>query len=155
MARDVDIGAPSIGELDEIHDALSHVTSIFPADTDAYCTLTAHASADTWSTWAEVVDDAANAFSDAFVSAHGHLTSLVIETVSQNNTLYMLELGYGSVPTIITRGRFAGSGKFQAPNIQKRFWAPAVPAGETLKYRMKTGTGVADTCTVHFRYHLD
>jgi len=142
-----------IGRLREAHDALSHVTSIFPSDTNLTCTLTAHANAHTWSAWAEIVDSAATKLSAAFATKPGHITSILIETVSDNTALYMLEIAWGVAKNLITTGRFAGAGKFQAAHIQDRFWAPHFPAGELIYYRLKTDTAVADTCTIHLRYH--
>lgn len=136
-----------------IDDATQHVTSIFPDDTDATCTFTTPATAHLWSDWTEIVDSPdGNKLSDAFADAPGHITSIVIETVSDNAALYMYEIAWGDA-NLITSGRFAGSGKFQAAHIQDRFWAPPFPAGELIYYRMKTDQAVADTCTIHFRYH--
>jgi len=143
-----------IGRIREIHDAVQHVTSIFPSDTNLTCTFTAHANANTWSAWTEIADSAATKLSAATATKSGHITSILIETVSDVNALYMFELAWGASKNLITTGRFAGSGKFQAAHIQDRFWAPNFPAGELIYYRLKTDTTVADTCTVHFRYHL-
>lgn len=143
------------GRLREIDDATQHITAIFPSDTNLTCTFTAHANAHTWSAWTEIADSAATKLSAACATEPGHLTSIVIETISDNAAIYMLEISWGAAKTIITRTRFAGAGKFQAAHIQDRFWAPSLPAGQLFYYRMKTETAVADTCTVHFRYHCD
>ena len=140
---------------DEIDDATQHTTFIYPGDTNLTCTLTAHATANTWSAWAEITDSGANTLSSLFAADVGHITSMVIETISDDNAIYMIEIAYGADKTLITSGRFAGGTKFQAPNMQKRFWADPLPAGETVYYRMKTATGVADTATIHLRYHLE
>jgi len=135
-------------------DAVRHVSDIFPDDTNLTCTFTAHANANTFSAWAEIVDSGATALSAAFAASEGHLTSMLIETVSDNGAIYMFEVSWGAAKNIVTRGRFAGAGKFQAAHIQDRFWAPEIPVGETVYYRLKTETAVADTCTVSFRYHI-
>jgi len=142
------------GTLRNIDDATQHVTSIFPDDTNLTCTFTAHANANTWSAWTEIVDSAATKLSAATATGPGHLTSILIETISDNAAIYMFEISWGAANTVVTRGRFAGAGKFQQAHIQDRFWAPPLPAGELIYYRLKTETAVADTCTVHFRYHL-
>jgi len=141
-----------IGTLRDIHDAISHVTSIFPSDTDLTCTFTAHANANTWSAWAEIVDSGATKLSDACATPM-HLSSIVIETISDDAALYMFEISWGATNIPFTAGRFAGAGKFQAAHIQDRFWAPSIPAGQLIYYRLKTDTAVADACTVHLRYH--
>lgn len=141
------------GRLRQAHDALWHVTSIFPSDTNLTCTLTAHANAHTWSAWAEIADSAATKLSVSFASNPGHITSIVIETVNDNTALYMYEIAWGAAKNLITSGRFAGAGKFQAAHIQERFWAPYLPAGQLIYYRLKSDKAVADTCTIHLRHH--
>jgi len=141
------------GRIRDVDDATQHVTAIFPSDTNLTCTLTAHANANTWSAWNEIQDSGATKLSAAFATVPGHITSIVIETVSDNAAIYMYEIAWGAAKNIITSGRFAGAGKFQAAHIQDRFWAPPFPAGQLIYYRMKTETAVADTCTIHFRYH--
>ena len=141
------------GRLRKTHDAVDHVTSIFPSDTNLTCTFTAHANAHTWSAWTEIADSAATKLSAAFATVEGHITSMVIETISDNAALYMYEIAWGVAKSLITSGRFAGAGKFQAAHIQDRFWPPPFPAGQLIYYRLKTETAVADTCTIHLRYH--
>lgn len=142
------------GRLSHIHDAVRHVTSIFPSNTDLTCTFTAHANAHTWSPWKEIVDSAATKLSAAFATTPGHITSIVIETVSDNAALYMYEIAWGAAKNLITSGRFAGVGKFQAAHTHDRFWAPHFPTGQLIYYRMKTETVVDDSCTIHLRYHV-
>jgi len=144
-----------IGKLRQIDDATQHVTAIFPSDTNLTCIFTAHATAHTWSAWTEIVDNPdGTKLSAATAASPGHITSILIETISDDTAIYMFEISWGAANTIVTRGRFAGINKFQAAHIQCRFWAPPLPAGQLIYYRMKTETGVADTCTVHFRYHV-
>jgi len=143
------------GKIVEIVDATQHVTSIFPSDTNLTCTFTAHATANTWSAWTEVADSGATKLSDSCAARPMHTTSMVVETISDNAAVYMLEVSWGAAKTLITTMRFAGAGKFQAAHIQDRFWTSKFPAGQLIYYRMKTETAVADTCTVHFRYHCD
>lgn len=143
-----------IGRLRQIDDATQHVTAIFPSDTNLTCTLTAHANAHTWSAWTEIADSGATKLSASSATAPMHLTSILIETISDNAAIYMFEISWGAANTVVTRGRFAGAGKFQQAHIQDRFWATPLPAGQLIYYRMKTETAVADTCTIHLRYHL-
>ena len=140
-------------QLDEIDDATRHVTQIFPGDTNLTLIFTAHANANTWSAWTEIQDSGATTFSSLFATARGHITALFIETLSDINTIYMLEIAYGAAKVPITSGRFAGATKFQVPPGNLRFWAPEFPPGEPIYYRMKTATAVADTAIIHFRYH--
>ena len=141
--------------LNDIDDATQHVTQIFPSDTNLTCTFTAHADANTWSAWAEIQDSGATKLSDACAVDPLHLTAMGIETLSEENAIYMIEIAWGTAKTLITSGRFAGATKFQTPTEHLRFWAPTIPRGELIYYRMKTDTAVADICTIHFRYHCD
>lgn len=133
---------------------LHHVTALFPEDTDLTCTLTAAEAAHTWGTWAEIVDNEATTLSACFDTYPGHIVAMLIESVSETDTIYMLEVSYGSAKIIVTRWRFAGGTKFQSPAHQLRVRSANIPAGETVYYRMKSGTGVADTALVHFRHFL-
>jgi len=139
---------------EHVHDATCHTSYIFPSDTNLTCTFTAHANANVWSAQTIVADNAATQLSAVFTDDPGHITAALIETISDVNAVYMFELSWGASYTVITRMRFAGATKFVAAATLSRFWAPIIPAGEQIYYRMKTETAVADTCTVHFRYHI-
>ena len=141
------------GTLDSIFHDLEHITDIFPADTDLTCTLTALNTANTFSAWAEIEDSGATKLSASFSAESGHITSMLVENISEANTIYMIEIAWGADKNIVTRMRFAGGTKFQAPDMESRFLAPPIPAGELVYYRMKTATAVADSCTVHYRHH--
>ncbi len=141
------------GRLADIHDALRHVSAIFPDDTNLTCTFTAAAGAHTWSGWTEIVDSGATTLSSFFADARGHISALHFETYSDINALYMVELAWGDNHVVIGRARFAATGKFTSSDTKTVFHAPASPAGETVYYRMKTDTGVADTIILHIRHH--
>ena len=141
------------GRIRDIDDSTQHTTSIFPSDTNLTCTFTAHANAHTWSAWTEIADSAATKLSASCATQPMHLTAIVIETISDNAAIYMLEISWGAAKVPITATRFAGVGKFQAAHITDRFWAHEIQKGQLIYYRMKTETAVADTCTVNFRHH--
>jgi len=149
----LDLTSGRVLSIDDIDDALKHKTYIFPGDTSLTCTLTAGQALDTWSTWAEFIDSAANNFSSLLAVADGHITVIQQEEVSDENTLYQLEVSYGEDKTHITSQRFAGSGKFQNPDNHARVFSGEIPAGESVYYRLKSNTAVADTVLVHIRYH--
>ena len=145
----------AIGRLKKTIDQLAHVSALFPADTNLTWTMTALNTANTFSEWAEIADSGATKLSASYTTNHGHLTSILIETVSEIDTIYEFEIAWGASKITIARGRFAGETKFQAPKTTDRFWAPAFPAGQLLYYRLKSATAVADTCTAHLRHHAD
>lgn len=66
----------------------------------------------------------------------------------------MVEIAYGGAKVSVLSQRFAGSGKFQNPDNTARTFGFEIPAGQTVYYRMKSNTAVADTAKVHIRYHL-
>ena len=148
---------PSLTTINDKLDILvleaQHTTALFPDDTDLTCTLTAAEAAHTWSSWIEIADSEATTLSSKFTSDGGHLSSCIVESVSEINTIYELEVSYGGDKTIISRQRFAGTTKFQNPSHQERFRGVHCPAGGTVYYRMKTATTNDDTALVHFRYH--
>ena len=80
--------------LSEIFDALYHASYIFPDDTDKTVTPTAHANANTWSAWVEIVDNNALAFSSVFADCGGHITVIQQEELSDENTIYMLQKSF-------------------------------------------------------------
>ena len=139
--------------IDNVYDALHHPTYVFPDDTDLIATFTAGLAVDTWGDWAEVEDSEAVTLSSMFAANPGHITVIEEEELSNINTVYMVELAYGDAKVHITGQRFAGSGKFQNPSNLARIYAAEIPAGQTVYYRMKSNTAVADTAKVHIRYH--
>lgn len=158
MADSLSIFNPSLAAMDDNLDIIlleaQHTTALFPDNTSLTCTLTAAATADTFSGWTEIADSGTTTLSSKFTAEAGHISSIIIENLSQIDTIYILELSYGGDKTIISRSRFAGTTKFQNPSYQERFRGVGSPAGKTVYYRMKSATAVADTALVHFRYHI-
>ena len=142
-----------IGARRRTDDALHHPSVIFPSNTSLTCTFTAAATAHTFGEWAAIVDSGATGLSALFATEDGHISAILIETVSENDTIYEFEIAWGAGKVPIGEFRFAGETKFQAPNTTNRFWAHHVPKGQTVYYRMKSATAVADTCTLHLRVH--
>lgn len=143
--------------VEHIEEINTHTTNIFPDNTNLTCTLTALATTNTFSSWAEIEDNTGGTtikLSAKFATYPGHITAMILESVSEDNTIYEAELSYGSSKTIITRWRFAGSTKFLNASHQVRVRGAEIPAAETIYYRMKSATAVADTAVVHFRYYL-
>jgi hypothetical protein len=140
--------------LGHLHHHMAHVSCLFPSDTNLTCTLTALNTANTFSDWAEIQDSGATKLSTAFATSVGHISAMLVETISEADTIYILEIAWGADKTVLLRSRFAGGTKFQSPATHTEFNAPWFPAGQLIYYRMKTASAVADTCTVHFRYHV-
>lgn len=135
----------------ELIEEVRHQTIIFPEDTSETVTLTA-AGADVWSAWTEIVDNNGVTFSSKVAAASGHISVIVVETVSVNNQLYMAEFGYGASNTVITRIRtYSGA----VPKQDTRVYSLITPAGETIRYRMKCSQAGPQSLTVHIRYHFD
>ena len=132
----------------------NHNTQIFPTASNLTCVLAAHASANTWSAWAEVVDSAAAKLSDVFATTDGHITAMVTETANQDNTIYMIQLAYGAAKTEISAWRMASKNSFVSSTGQSAARGSHIPAGETVYARMMCATAGAKTLNVHFRHYL-
>ena len=140
--------------LQDLEKVEHHETALFPLDVDETVTLTALDTANTFSDYVEIADDQAVTLSSKFATYRGHICSMVVEEVSEIDTVYEVEISYGASHIVITRWRFAGETKFTHPVHQLRVRASDIPAGETVYYRMRTATAVADTALVQFRYFL-
>ena len=132
----------------------NHTTAIFPTATNLTCTLTAHANANTWSGWAEIVDSGATALSTAFAGNDGHIAGLLIENTDQIDTRFMIEIAYGDDKTIVSRHRILTEDKKLSTVQSQRCRGALIPTGETIYYRAMCATAAAKTLSVHFRYFL-
>lgn len=130
-----------------------HAKLVFPAATNLTVTLTAHASADTWSAWTEIVDSGATTFSSIFAAAAGHVTDLVIEETNQASTRYMVEVAYGTGKTQVGAWRFISETNQVSVAQVTQSNGDMVPAGETLYYRCMCETA-GKTALAYFKYFL-
>ena len=117
--------------------------------------LTAHANANTYSSWAEVVDSGAASLSTPFASNPGHLTALVVEETNTASTRYMFQLSYGASKVHIAEVRIVSeTNQIGVAQVEKISGAE-VPAGETIYYRAMCETAAAKTANVYFRYFVE
>ena len=131
-----------------------HDTQIFPAATNLTCTLTAHADANTWSAWAEIVDSGATALTTAFASHDGHIAALVIEDCSEASKHYMFEISYGASKIHVGAWRIISETNNLPVAQSPRCRGVEIPAGETIYYRAMCETAAGKTATAHIRYFL-
>ncbi|MCK4817429.1 hypothetical protein KA005_16785 [bacterium] len=130
----------------------AHESFLFPEDSDETITMTAHASANTFSAWAEIVDNNAVTFSSKLALKSGHISTVMAESASVTDKVYIYEIGYGAAKTVTVIGRLM-SGNVRIGNTQQeRIRALEIPAGETVYYRIKCETGGANI-TASCRYH--
>jgi len=148
------------GYIDNIYIETQHRSMIFPdlsSNIALTCTFTSGV-ADTFGTWAEVTDSGATTFSSLLSAIDGHVSALRIRSLSADDKLYAIELGYGpdaSTVTIFDAHEF-GSGTKKIDSDQTvRFRSPKIPAGQRVYYRMKTEDTINATATIGLRYHLD
>lgn len=135
---------------DEIH----HTTGIFPHDTNLTLTFTAHADANTWSSWAEIVDSGTNKFSDLIIK-DAHITAFLLEKCDLKEKIFMFEAAYGDAKVLVTHYRFVSGETVKLPPIQQvRIRSDHFPAGEKVYYRMKCEQAGSQTCQLHIRYYL-
>ena len=140
--------------LDGIALEMSHLTKIFPEDSNETITFTAPAGADTFSAWAEIVDNNAVTLSSKFAANGGHITGILTESASVTDKIYIFEISYGASKIIIATGRLLSGTVLLTAKQQQRMSSVPVPAGETVYYRIKCETGAASV-TVSLRYHMD
>lgn len=139
--------------LEFLGETQTHVTGLFPVSSANYLLFTAGGSNNTFGAWAEIADDGANKLSDAFASAPGHITGVLIEDLNVKDKRYVFELAYGDSKVIVLRHRFlSGEIKKLAAVQHVRIRSVVVPAAEELYYRMMCETA-GKTCEVSFRYH--
>lgn len=150
----VNDATPIMGYLKHIMWMTHHAELVFPAATNLTVTLTAHASADTWSTWAEIVDSGATTFSSIFAATPGHVTDLVIEETNQASTRYMVELAYGAGKNPVGAWRFISETNQVSVAQITHSNGDLIPAGETLYYRCMCETASSKTALAYFKYFL-
>lgn len=142
--------------IDELVDILwyeeHHESFYFPENSNETVTLTAGVPANTFSAWAEIVDNNAVTFSSK-ATAPMHITALQIEDDDTDEEIYVAEIAYGAAKVVIARHRFGSGTKAIGPMNQVRFRPLIIPAGEVIYYRMKCETAGA-IAVVSFRYHL-
>jgi len=139
--------------VNDLHIEFSHMTAIFPENTDETVTFTAGNVNNTFGDWAEIVDNNAVTLSSKGVSKDLHISSVCVEDASARDKRYLLEIAYGDSKTVIARMRYIGGNLKIGTVGQTRSRPLALVAGETIYYRMKCE--VADEILeVHIRYHL-
>jgi len=142
---------------DHLEAAANHVTYIFPAATNLDCVLAAHATANLWSDYVEVADTTAETpitLSSLFAANCGHITGLIVESASQDDTVYMVELSYGAAHNRISVWRMTSGTNKVSPTGASAAKGGEIPAGETIYYRCMCETAAAKTVNVHIRYNL-
>jgi hypothetical protein len=132
---------------------LTHLSYIFPEDSNETATFTAGNVANTFGAWAEIVDNNAVSLSSKFTVQEGHLSAILIESADTKDKVYILEITSGSAKTPVAVHRFVAGDLVKLPTIQQIRVRPApIPINETVYYRMKCETANA-VCTLSFRYH--
>ena len=151
-------GVPEIGSLETLIKHIwvtqTHVSAIFPEDTDETVTVTAGGTNNAFGAWAELVDNLAVTLSSKFADAPGHIVSINLEDASLKDVRYLLEIAYGDAKTMVCRTRFVKVNVKVDVNHQARIRSIEIPAGETIYYRMKCETADA-TAEIHLRYFLE
>ena len=149
---------PEIGVLADLIEHIwvtqTHVSAIFPEDTDETVTVTAGDVNNTFGAWAELVDSGAVSLSSKFAANPGHIVAIHIEECSLKDIRYLLELAYGDDKTVIVRSRFMKVNVKVDVGHQTRVRSLEVPAAEKIYYRLKCETADA-TAEIHLRYFLE
>ncbi len=135
---------------DETH----HSTGIFPDGSNLTLTFTAHANANEYSIWAEIVDSIGNKLSD-LITRDGHISAFLIEACETKDKVFKFDIAYGDDKTIVSPYRFIAGDTTKLPPIQQtRIRSDIVPAGEKIYYHMRCEQAGSKTCQLHMRYYL-
>lgn len=149
---------PEIGRLahliEHIWDTQTHVSAIFPEDTDEVVLVTAGAANNGFGAWAELVDNNAVTLSSKFADDPGHIVAILVEDSSLKDVRYLMELSYGDDNIVICRTRFMKVNTKLNVGHQARVRSLHISGGETIYYRLKCETALA-TAEIHLRYYLE
>ena len=142
------IRMPGSDKVVDIWDEFFHTAHLFPEDTNETVTFTAPGTANTWSAWAEIVDNNAVTLSSKMTDYIGHIAYIIVET-STTGKAYVVEIAYGSAKTNVGRAGFYGGA---VPKQAQRMHSPTIPKGEAIYYRIKCEQA-SQALEVHIRYH--
>ena len=140
-------------KIHDIHEEASHVSALFPEDTDETVTLTAGGGNNAFGAWAELVDNNAVKLSSKYDSRDMHISEISITSTDTNDKRWILEVSYGAAKVVHARLAFGSGNKFIATEQTGHFKAPELPTDELIYWRMKCETAGA-ICTIVIRYHL-
>ena len=140
------------GDLPALYEEGFHESFLFPEDSDETVTFTAGGANNTFGNWSEIVDDQAVTLTSKATSEL-HISSLVAESASATDKVFIYEIGYGVSNTVVARGRILSGNVRISTTQQVHMRNLSIPAGETIKYRLKCETG-GENITVAMRYHF-
>jgi len=126
--------------LNELDVEMQHLSQYFPEDTDETITFVAGGTANTFGTWAEIVDNNAVTFSSKLAACTGHISGILIEDADTTDKRYLFEIAYGTPKVVVCRGRILSGTTLQSTLQQGRRRSLDIPAGETVYYRLKCET---------------
>ena len=141
--------------LEFLGETQTHQTSLFPEKASDACTFAAGSTDNVFGDWAEIADSpSGNKLTNAFATANGHITGILVEDLNTVDKRYSFEIAYGeTTKTVLLRHRFVAGVTKKLPPLQfVRIRSVIIPAGEKVYYRMMCETGSAE-CEVSFRYH--
>jgi len=133
-----------------------HESFIFPENTNETVTFIAGGTANVFGTWLEIVDNNTVAFSSKGLLKDVHISSVLIESLEEEEENYVFEIGYGDNKINVARGRMIRPRTLlpvsNPVSYQHRLRNLKIPAGEIVYYRMKCGAAAGEAL-VHIRYH--
>lgn len=129
-----------------------HESFLFPEDSDETVTFTSGLNNNEFSAWTEIVDNNTVTFSSK-ITSDVHISSVLVESTSIKDVIYIYEISYGDSKIIIARARLLSGTNQVSSEHQTRVRNLEIPAGEIVYYRMKCATG-NNTITLSLRYHL-
>ena len=137
---------------EDLHAQFEHEAHLFPEGTNETVTFTAGGSANTFSAWAEIVDNNAVKLSSKFNTEDMHIDDVVITSNNTVDKRWILEMSWGGAKTPAGRMAFGSGTKKVHPEQAVHLVAGKLPLNELIYYRLKCETPSA-TCTVSLTYY--
>lgn len=123
---------------------------LFPGTTSYNITLTAPATANTWSAWTEVVASNAETLSSKFAASPGYLSQVTLYAYNFADELVMVEFAYDDDGTDVVGRVMARSDFTWVLQIDSE----PIPLGATIYYRMMS-SHINETIKANFKYFYD
>jgi len=123
---------------------------LFPETTAYNITLTAPATADTWSAWTEVVASNAETLSSKFAADTGYLSQVTFYGYNFPDELIIVELAYDDDGTDVV-GRVMARSDF---TWVLELNSEPIPAGSTVYYRMMS-SHINESIKANFKYYYN
>jgi hypothetical protein len=99
--------------------------------------------------WVEITASDASTLSQQFAANSGFLSEIMVRGYTRANEIYILEVGYNLLPTVVVGRAVIYSDWTYFLNLR----SARIPAGSNVYYRMRQTTGGPASLLAYFRYY--